>query len=493
MIKFSPLHNLTQLRLLVALTSLCLSFLINRFDYLMNVDGILYLNMAEAFISGGLPSASELYDWPFFSILIGLLTQYSWLGLQTSAVVLNSLLFVVLTDSLVLISKEGLRSSSQTAIAAVIILCFYTLNEYRDFIIRDVGYWAMTTLALYHFLKFIADGRTNRLILWLLFGSIAVLFRIEGLIVLALMPAAILFSERAKKFHAIALCYLPLLIVVAVLAILVAYDSTLWGAFSKIAEYGKYLHTEKLMTAFWQDKEIIANQVINPIAKDQAGILLISGLLGLVLHDIFTGLSFSLLALFALSLRTQSTAQSSYKVVITSFLLINLLILFSFTFSKQFITTRYCILAIIAIVLLMMPKITAYISSCIKQQNYYKIFLIFLLLSLSLVDTFHTTSSKKYIKDAIEWTAQNTSPELSIFTNDRHVAFHLAHDYQHTKVTLDERRLSTCSYDFVIIVEKHVNKRISKSINKCEWQLHKQFKEGSRSVKIYTEVAADDA
>lgn len=458
----------------------------------MNVDGILYLNMAEAFLTGGLSSASQLYDWPFFSILIGLLSKYSWLDLQASAILLNTLLFVILTDSLLLISNEGLRSSSQTAIAALIILCFYTLNEYRDFIIRDVGYWAMTALALFHFLKFFEDGHKNRLLLWLIFSCVGVMFRIEGIILLLLMPITILFSHQQKKLSVITLGYLPLVAVSAVLVVIMTYDANLWGAFAKLSEYEKYFQLEQLMGRFWHDEEIIANQVINPIAKDQAAILLMSGLLGLVLHDIFTGLSFSLLALFALSLRTQSTAQSSYKLVITSFLLINLLILFSFTFSKQFITTRYCILAIIATVLLMMPKITAYIHSCIKQQNYYKIFLIFLLLSLSLVDTFHTTSSKKYIKDAIEWTAQNTSPELSIFTNDRHVAFHLAHDYQHTNVTLDERRLTTCSYDFVIIVEKHVNKRISKSINKCEWQLHKQFKEGSRSVKIYTGVAVDD-
>lgn len=483
---FSPIHNITYLRLIVALTSLCLSFLINRFDYLMNVDGILYLNMAEAFISGGLTSASQLYDWPFFSILIGLISQYSWFNLETSAVILNSILFVILTDSLLLISKEGLRSPSQTAIAAVIILCFYTLNEYRDFIIRDVGYWAMTTLALFHFLKFFEEGRTNRLVLWLVFGSIAVLFRIEGLIILALMPVAIIFSEQPKKFYAITLCYLPLLTLVAALAIMVTYNSSLWGAFSKIAEYGKYFHTEQLMTAFWKDKEIIANQVIHPIAKDQAGILLASGLTGLVVYDIFTGLSISLLIFIALSFRTHPPVQNSYKLVLTSFIMINLVILFSFTFAKQFISTRYCILAILAIMLLMMPKITFYIESSINQRHRIKVLLIILLLSLSLIDTFHKTHSKKFIKDAIHWTGQNTPKESSIYTNSKHVAFYLSHDYQHTNVTLNENSLPKCGYDSAIIVERHLPKQIVKSVEHCNWLLQKVFEENNRTVKVYT-------
>lgn len=452
----------------------------------MNVDGILYLNMAEAYVAGGLSSASQLYDWPFFSILIGLVSQYSWLDLQSSAILINTLLFVILTDSLLLISNEGLSSSSQTVISAFVILCFYTLNEYRDFIIRDVGYWAMSALAIFHYLKFFKHGNKNRLILWVVFGLIAVMFRIEGLILLALMPIAILFSERPKKLHAITLSYLPLLIMATVLAAVILDDSTLWGAFAKISDYERYFYPEKLIAAFWQDEEIIANQVIHPIAKDQALTLLVSGLLGLVLYDVFTGLSISVLALFALSFRVQPKVDKNYKLVIGSFVVINLLILFSFTFSKHFISTRYCMLAILGIVLLMMPKITTYFESCINQRQHFKASLIVLLLSLSLVDTFHKTSSKMYIIDAIQWTAQNTAPESSIYTNSKHVAFYLAHDYGHANVTVNDRRLTMCDYDYAVIVERYLTQRIRKTLEKCNWQLQNIFEEDGRTVKIYS-------
>jgi multidrug transporter EmrE-like cation transporter len=302
------------------------------------------------------------------------------------------------------------------------------------------------------------------------------------------MPVAILFSERPKKFYAITLCYLPLLTLVAALALMVAYNSSLWGAFSKIAEYGKYLHTEQLMKAFWQDKEIIANQVINPIAKDQAGILLASGLMGLVIHDIFTGLSIGLLALFALSLRTQTAFNRNHKLVLVSFVVINLLILLAFTFSKQFITTRYYVLAIIGIVLLMMPKITLYIESCINQRQHFQLLLIASILTLSLVDTFHKTSTKRYVLEAIQWTAENTAPELSIYTNSKHVAFYLANDYGHTNVTVNDKKLTLCTYDHAVIVERHLPQRITKRLQECNWRLDKTFEEGGRTVKIYSSV-----
>ncbi len=489
---YSPLQNFIHLRLIVALASLCLSLLAIKIDDLINVDGVMYLNMAEAFVTGGLTSASQLYDWPFFSILIGLLSEYSWLDLETSALVINAILFVILTDGLLLVSNEGLRSLPSTAIAGAVIICFYTLNEYRDFIIRDVGYWAMTILALLQFLKFFDDRQTKRLIYWLILSCIGVMFRIEGIILLTLMPLMILLSTHKKKYYFVSLAYLPLVLLSALLVVVMTNDANLWGAFSKLSEYQRYFQLEQLMGNFWQDEAIIANQVINPIAKDQAGILLMSGLIGLVLHDIVTGLSLSLLLLYAMASRAENHSSKSYRQVITGFLLINLLILFSFTFSKQFITTRYCILAILAIMLLMMPKIVMYVQTAITQRNYLKISFILLLLSLSLVDTFHTTSSKKYITDAIAWTAHNSDKNSSIFTNDEHVAFYLAHKYEHINVSLHKKRLNLCTYDFAVIVEKNVSARISKSIKMCDWQLYKRFDDGRRSVKIYRSQVSDD-
>lgn len=490
---FSPLQNLAHLRILAAVVSICLSVLINKYDYLINLDGILYLKMAEAFITGGLSSASQLYDWPFFAILIGLISKYSWLDIHISAIVLNTFFFVILTDGLLLVCHQGLRSIPQTAIAALVVLCFYTLNEYRDFIIRDVGYWAMSIWAVYHFIKFIDEGHKSRLFLWQLFAITAVLFRIEGLIILLLMPITIFFSaNHSGKLKHITLAYLPLLIIAAVAAVMLFYDTDLRAAFSKIDEFEKYFHYEKLMTPFWQDKEIIANQVIPPVARDQAGILLISGLIGVVLHDIFTGLSISLLILAALSIRTQPMVNKSYNLVLISFLLINLLILFSFAIGQQFITTRYCILAILAIVLLLIPKLTVYIQSNINGKNHFKVFLVILLLSLSLVDTFHKTQTKKYIKDAITWTAQNTDSKVNIFTNNEHVSFYLAYLYQHPNVTFNERKLDGCQYDYAVIVERHIHKRLSRSIKKCDWQVHRHFEEGNRSVKIYMPLSTEN-
>lgn len=148
-------------------------------------------------------------------------------------------------------------------------------------------------------------------------------------------------------------------------------------------------------------------------------------------------------------------------------------------------STRYAMLTILGIVLLMLPKLTSYVESCIREREKVKIFLVVFLLAGSLIDTFHKTHSKKYIKDAINWTGQNTKKEAYIYTNDKHVAFHLEYDHQRENIVLNQRKLPSCDFDYAVIVERHLPARISRTIEKCGWKIYKNFTHNSRSVKVY--------
>ncbi|HHA19656.1 MAG TPA: hypothetical protein ENK70_08130, partial [Methylophaga sp.] len=90
----------------MALISLLLSILALYSDDIINSDGIMYIELSQAYLDGGLIASAKVYNWPFFSILVALIHQITQLSLETSTYVLNTILFVLLTDVLVLISNK---------------------------------------------------------------------------------------------------------------------------------------------------------------------------------------------------------------------------------------------------------------------------------------------------------------------------------------------------------------------------------------------------
>ena len=120
----SSLQNLSRVRIFTAFISLIFSLQTVYFDDLINRDGILYLQTAELFMSEGLYATQGLLNWPFFSILISWVHQLTSLSLETAGFVLNGLLFILLTDALVLISSLLVVTPRQLIIAAILIFLY---------------------------------------------------------------------------------------------------------------------------------------------------------------------------------------------------------------------------------------------------------------------------------------------------------------------------------------------------------------------------------
>ena len=55
-------HNLSNTRFFTALASLLLSLQAVYFDDIINRDGIMYLQMVEAYLTGGLTAVRSIYD-----------------------------------------------------------------------------------------------------------------------------------------------------------------------------------------------------------------------------------------------------------------------------------------------------------------------------------------------------------------------------------------------------------------------------------------------
>lgn len=464
----TPLQ-LPQIRLLLALFSMLLSAYALISDDIINSDGILYIQMAEAYLQGGLSAMASLYDWPFFSLIIGIISQLTNLYAETSAALLNAVLFVIFTDALLLIARHLLPAGRQLFIAALLILFFYSINDYRDFIIRDIGYWAFISLALLHFLNFLKDQRLQSALLWQTFGLVALLFRIEASIILLAMPLFLLFIERQQPVLKSFLQLYSLLLVISLLApiamIMIAGGDWI-NAFGKLGSIGNYLDFGLIQNRFDAHAELIAKQILHPVAEDEAGRVLFFGLTGMLAMELFLGLSAAYILILLLGWKIQTpllTGQLSKALVY--FLIINIVLLVIFSFYRYFVSSRYCVMAFVALFLLVLPRLTRFIDEIFLQRKRALQALVVIALVYSLGDVAYRSNSKNFIPETAKWAAQQLPPDSKVLTLDEFSTYYF-HKYANTTSTIKRRsKLDGYKYfDYLLLVEKRRNLQLKSQL-----------------------------
>ena len=162
--------------LLLVLISICIIFLqqgeINR-------DGIIYLTQSQYIVEGNWGGAMEIYNWPFFSILIAGLHQLTGLSLQYAAHMINVALFVL--ASFFFIKNVTLVSQKTNMLFATLILLtsIPVMDDYLSMVLRDQGQWAGFMIGVYGYLRWIKSAQWTWAFVWqvgFLFGT---LFRPE--------------------------------------------------------------------------------------------------------------------------------------------------------------------------------------------------------------------------------------------------------------------------------------------------------------------------
>ena len=131
-----------RLSLVTAVASLILSAWSVWADPIVNNDGVYYFRAAEQILYGEWGEAISVYSWPFYPAFIAYLSKFTGVDIVSAAYVLNALLCVVVVTGFLFV-VYALGGDRNTLIAAaIVVLAFPTLNKFRPFIIRDIGYLA---------------------------------------------------------------------------------------------------------------------------------------------------------------------------------------------------------------------------------------------------------------------------------------------------------------------------------------------------------------
>ena len=184
-----------DIRYLAVIASLLLSVFSALNASLPNDDAYTYLRTAEIFLNDGVSAAISHYTWAGYPILIGI-TSMSGLSLLQAAYTLNAVFYGILVFSYISIIQQIDKSRSVAYLGTITVLAYPELNEYRDMVIRDIGYWSLSLLAIWRFMFYGDSRQFSDLATFVIVMIAAALFRAEALIYLLAIPLVLLFDSR---------------------------------------------------------------------------------------------------------------------------------------------------------------------------------------------------------------------------------------------------------------------------------------------------------
>lgn len=417
------------LYLAVSALSILLSVYAIVLNPVLSSDSILYLRTAEAFAASGMSGALELYSWPFLSILIALLNSITGLSFELSAYLLSTFFYLVICGAFICVIRELGGSSRTQWVAAFLVLTYPTLNDYRDYIIRDHGFWALLLCSLVFLLRFQSNSGFRNAIGWLLCATTAVAFRIEASALLCIAPLALLFGDTKplrKKFESAGLLYaLTFSLVLLLLFVVTGFTDSL--SVSQVLADIRYIPAmlAEISQGILVSSDAINLALSNPYLADDIGFVYVSGLLMLLVFQIMHAFlpNNLILLIWGRGLAHKPFSSGGLNIIVCHLVVIFLYLVFAII-TKQFTNDRFMVPLCLMLLLWLPFYADAIIEQFCQQKVRWSPVLLSLLLIYSLFDSLISTgTSKQHIADAVAWLNTNTGKESKLLTNNAHIAY----------------------------------------------------------------------
>ncbi len=458
-----------------AIFSLILSCIIHSQADVLNLDGICYLKSAEA-MKISIRAASHLCEqakWPFYSILIYILSTTIKISYVSAAFLLNSFFTMLSVVSFIFIIQLLTDKIRVSWFAMIVILLAHQFNSVRDYVIRDHGFWAFYLLSIVFILQYTQREHIKYAIAWSACLMVATLFRIEGAIFLLFMPMILLLDYKQPIVTRIkAFAYLNCLSAM----VLVCLGMWLWQHHSndirRLQEiYFQIVHGWSFIIETLQNKARILGQSILGIeGEHDSTLVFIITLLVYYFINIVANVSLinAILIGYAwIKKAAKLTHPTSY--ILWSYILLNSIITSSFLAEHMFLSKRY-LLALTLVLLLWVPFA---LESLILQYDRMKlpfILAISLFIISSISPLIHHGTSKLYIKEAGAWLSEHTPASAKLYSNNSLILYYSQHFgldifntiEQYKKIDIFDKRQWE-KYDFVAIFIPHEEKNTLKN------------------------------
>lgn len=451
-----------DIRLWAVVASLLLSFLNVLLNPIPNADAFEYVRTAEIFLSEGLAAAYAYQPSATYAVAFGALHALTGLELFAAAQVINALLFAGLVYAFITLALEIRASKRIALLAALTVLIFPQLNEYRYYLIRDIGCIALLLTGMLFLIRYGKRQHWQDAALFVVSTAAAVLFRSEALVYLPIAPLALLWNReltlRARvlavaKLEAICLA----LGILGVLALLLVDFDVLRLLQRAAAVYLPFV--QDAWTALSASSSPLSTAVFGDYAADFSGqyivLFMTAGLAAILVFKLISGFGVPALLVLAYGLRQRSAEFSNPALrVVLTYALLAFTILLGFLMLTRFMSTRYTLL-FCTLLMLMVPLI---IDSALAQARTVTAtrtlrgVLGFLALFCVIDAHISFGHSKDFLEQASTWLRDNTDENAVVITNSNYVAYHSkrVEEYDVVARYIDMETLLNAPYDALL-------------------------------------------
>lgn len=388
--KFSSLWLMWFVIMLVATWSILIQ------EGRINRDGILYLKQAYLISQGSWKQALSVFNWPFFSILIGFFHKITNIDLQWIAHSVDLTLFSISTYFYLKISQLIYQKKYIIFYAGLVLLSFpLIMDDYVGMILRDPGLWAGCMAGTYFYFKYINHNFAFKFnLLWQSSFLIAGAFRPEGLVFLIAIPLFNIFffqnNYRGKYFVKFILnqfllvilgcCFFIFLITLPINSYLLIESVGRLNEFGpRILEFFKQL---LLPLPIFTD-----NEILNKLLQKNTVLITNIFLTSLFFTKIIKGLGILNIILICEHFRKGSKISKQYLNVLYFLITIGLSLVFVSFVNNFVLTDRYFIFSYFWILIVLTPVLYNFFELYSHNQSKLLNFLVIIFIPFYLFNS----------------------------------------------------------------------------------------------------------
>lgn len=430
MSSFKQLATENKALLAIIALSILLKGLLLLYAPVVNPDATTYIAAAQKHSEGLFAEGIHHYRMPFYPLLLAVVhfVVPDWI---LAGQLLSALPLVLSLIPLYILTLRLFDKKSALA-ASLLFTVLPVFNEASVEIMRDPLFLLFTLSSL----AFLAQNQykysTVTLIGAICFSVLATLVRIEGVLLLIIVPTLFFWQNRYKfsikrtaKALAIALLSLSSLWIVLWAFSLLGISSQsrlpeVIAWVKNIATFDLFNSYHSLMMRLEEFQQQLPNSNLRnnilETTRHYAPLIYFIGLVEILVKEIWP---LSVIALWALRYRTQPLLKSPRIIVLwtlSAFLLLDLM----FCLSRNFITTRYVWIPIV----LLVPLIGHGITLLWHRMAYSKVAIMGLVVLFFMVPIGKTLagldSDRPSVRQAAKWLKrEDPKKQLNVFFNDR--------------------------------------------------------------------------
>ena len=483
-----------------------------------NDDAYTYVRVADIMLHEGLAAAYAHYPWATYPVLFAHFVLID-LDLFTAGRVLNALLYALLAVCFVSVAGELVRSAEPTRrsailfLAAVTVLLYPQLNEYRSMLIRDVGYWAFMLLGLQQLMVAVrVPARSTqfwrRLVLFFTALVVAFFFRAEALAYLLLTPVLFCFvrdqADNRRVGDALRVTLALLALGIAALATCLAAGVDILALLARfIGTYAPFIEATFSPddTQRAAQSSVLFGEHAEVYSGDYLPVFLLNGLLSILAVSMTSAVGLPYLTVIGLTLakawrdrHQRSTGdlastlgvEKNPLIVVAGFALINLGILIGFVLVTRFVSARYGMLFSLLVALLIPLLLYRALEAAHSRRVVVTISFLF---AYCLIDSFVSFGERKtFLEESIDW-VKNNDTTAPLLTNNHTLAYasERIEAYDKTPRYFSLHRLRETSSNTLLVIELNTQMRetLQQLVQNGEAEVVANFPAQSPRIGIY--------